>query len=171
MLNAPLKNFAHSLPDAVSMNLEQFKFSLKVRVRNFEVDWQGIVHNANYLQYFEIGMIEYLKHLGIPVTMQSIQNDSKVVVVRNEIDYRSPALFDEVLEVYTRISFIRRTSFAFSGVLMEEGSKRLIAENLAVHVWLDPSTNRPVNIRDDFRSRIRAFEGKNVEFMTDSNIG
>lgn len=150
---------------AVHMNPEKCSFSLQLRVRNFEVDWQGIVHNANYLHYFEIGRIEYLKHVGIPVDMRSIQSDSKVVVVRNEIDYRSPALFDELLEVYTRVSFIRSTSFAFEGMILEERSRRLIAENLAIHVWLDPVTDRPVRVTEAFRSRIRAFEGKNVEFL------
>jgi acyl-CoA thioester hydrolase len=150
---------------AVHMNPEKCSFSLQLRVRNFEVDWQGIVHNANYLHYFEIGRIEYLKHVGIPVDMRSIQSDSKVVVVRNEIDYRSPALFDELLEVYTRVSFIRSTSFAFEGMILEERSRRLIAENLAIHVWLDPVTDRPVRVTEAFRSRIRAFEGRNVEFL------
>jgi acyl-CoA thioester hydrolase len=152
---------------AVRMNPEKYSFSLELRVRNFEVDWQGIVHNANYLHYFEIGRIEYLKHLGIPVDMRSIQSDSKVVVVRNEIDYRSPAMFDELLEVHTRVSYIRSTSFAFEGMIFEERSGRRIAENLAIHVWLDPATDRPLRVPEDFRTSIREFEGKNVQFLAE----
>lgn len=141
----------------------RFRFSCSVRVRNFDVDWQGIVHNAKYLEYFEIGRIEYLKHVGIAVTMTSIQNDSKVVVVRNEIDYRSPALFDEDLEVYTRLAEIGRTSFAFEGRMVERKTKRLIAENRAVHVWLDPVLDRPTPVPMEFRSKIVEFEQENLK--------
>jgi acyl-CoA thioesterase FadM len=44
---------------------------------------------------------------------------------------------------------------------MIEASKdnRLIAENLAVHVWLDAKTGRPRSVPDDFRSMVQKYEG------------
>ncbi len=80
------------------MDRLQFKHKTSIRVRNYEVDWQGIVHNANYLLYCEVGRIEYLRDLGAKVDMQSINGSSKVVLVRNEIDYKSSARFDELLQ-------------------------------------------------------------------------
>ncbi len=138
-----------------------FKFKTQVRVRNFEVDWQGIVHNANYLLYFEIGRIEYLKHLGIQVSMESIMGNAKIVVARNEIDYRSPARFDETLDVFTKISTINNTSFTFEGKMYEANSHRLISENVAVHVWLDSKTDLPFRVPDEFRKKIAEFEESN----------
>ena len=120
------------------MDKSLFKHKTQIRVRNYEVDWQGIVHNATHLLYFEVGRIEYLKHLGVKIDLTSIQNESRVVLVRNEIDYKSPARFDEVLNVYTRVSYIRNTSFGFEGIIEEASKKRFIAENLAIHVWLAP---------------------------------
>src|SRR5712692_1637417 len=96
----------------------------QVRVRNYEVDWQGIVHNAVYLLYFEIGRVEYLKNLGVKIDIDSIQRDYKVVLVRNEINYKSPARFDELLNVYTRIASIRNTSFTFEAYMEEAIAKR-----------------------------------------------
>ncbi len=49
-----------------------FRHQSEVRVRNYEVDWQGIVHNAVYLQYFEVGRIACLQHLGIKVDLKNI---------------------------------------------------------------------------------------------------
>jgi acyl-CoA thioester hydrolase len=144
------------------MILEGFKHTTELRVRNYEVDWQGIVHNANYLLYFETGRIEYLLKIGVKVDRDSIENDSKVVLVRNEVDYRSPARFNEALVVASRIVYIRDTSFAFGGVIFEKTGSRLIAENLAVHVWLDPLKNEPKRVPDDFRRRVRQFEGAAV---------
>lgn len=144
------------------MNPEQFKFKTQVRVRNYEVDWQGVVHNAVYLLYFEVGRIEYLKNLGVKIDINSIQHDYKVVLVRNEINYKSPARFNEVLNVYTRISYIRNTSFAFEGYIEETTTKRIVSENVAIHVWLDPKTNEPKEVSDDFRKLVEKFEGNDV---------
>ena len=144
------------------MKKSLFRHITPIRVRNYEVDWQGIVHNANYLLYFEVGRIEYLKALGIRVDMDTIVGDSKVVVVRNEINYRSSATFDHLLNVHTRISYINESSFAFEAMMEDAASGALIADNVSVHVWLDPSSGRPVRVNDDFRAKIRAFEGENV---------
>ena len=38
---------------------------ISIRVRYQETDAQGIVHHANYLNYFEKARIEYLRALGI----------------------------------------------------------------------------------------------------------
>ena len=94
-----------------------FKHVTQTRVQNFEVDWQGIVHNAIYLQYFDIGRIEYLKQLGVNISMDTIQEESKVVLVRNAIDYKTIAPFDDLLDIFTRVAFIRNSSFAMEGIL------------------------------------------------------
>lgn len=131
-------------------------------MRNYEIDWQGIVHNAVYLLYFEIGRVEYLKNLGVRIDINSIQHKYKVVLVRNEINYKSPAIFDELLDVHTRVSSIRNTSFAFEAYIEETATKRLIAENVAIHVWFDPMTNKPMRVSDEFRQLARNFEGNAV---------
>jgi acyl-CoA thioester hydrolase len=140
----------------------KFKFKTQVRVRNYEIDWQGVVHNANYLLYFEVGRVAYLEHIGVKVDINSIQHESKVVVVRNEIDYRSPARFDDLIDVYTRVSFIRDTSFAFEGILEHAVTKRLIGENVSFHVWLNDKTNHPMTVPGSFRNVISRFEGDNA---------
>ena len=141
------------------MEKSLFKFKTQVRVRNYEIDWQGIVHNAVYLLYCEIGRVEYLKNLGVKIDLNSIQHESKVVLVRNEINYKSPAKFDEMLNVYTRISKIGNTSFVFEGMLEEETTERLVAENVAYHVWLKPNSNEPMTVPQEFRKKVNEFEG------------
>jgi acyl-CoA thioester hydrolase len=144
------------------MEKSRFKHKMQIRVRNYEVDWQGIVHNANYLLYFEVGRVDYLQDMGIKVDMNTIQRDSKVVLVRNEIDYRSPARFGELIDIYTRISFIRDTSFAFEGILEEATAGRRVAENVAIHVWLDHRTDHPRQVPEEFRRLVHDFEGDNA---------
>ena len=144
------------------LDKSRFRFKSQVKVRNYEIDWQGVVHNGNYLLYFESGRVDYLAHIGVKVDVNTIQHESKVMVVRNEIDYRSPAHFGDVLDLYTRVSFIRDTSFAFEGIMEHAETKQLIAENVSFHVWLDEKTNRPLLVPDPFRGVIRKFEGDNA---------
>ena len=141
------------------MEKSSFKHKAEIRVRNYEVDWQGIVHNAVYLQYFEVGRIEYLRALGMTVDLTSIQHEARIVLARNEVDYRSPARFDEAITIWSRIVYIRDSSFAFEGMMEASRDNRLIAENLAVHVWLDAKSGRPRTVPDDFRSMVQKYEG------------
>ena len=158
---APPKSFKKQF-DETYVDITRFKHKTQITVRNYEIDWQGIVHNAVYLYYFEIGRLAYLEQIGVRLDLNSVKHDTKVVVARNEIDYRSAARFGEVLDVYTRVSFMRNTSFAFEGILEEATTKRRIAENLSIHVWLDDQTNKPTSVGKEFRSRVQQFEGKNV---------
>jgi acyl-CoA thioester hydrolase len=145
------------------LHKEKFKHRVQVTVRNNEIDWQGVVHNAVYLHYFEVGRMSYFETIGFPLMLDNPQAlDWKVVIGRNEIDYRSAARFGETLDVCTRISWIRNTSFALEGFIEETNTKRLIAENVSLHVWLDKFTDKPTMVPIFFRRNVRDYEGKDV---------
>ena len=95
------------------MDKKVFHHRTQVNVRNYEIDWQGIVHNAIYLHYFEVGRIEYLNTIGAKVDINTINHESKVVLARNEIDYRAPARYGDTINVYSRISAIKKYKFYF----------------------------------------------------------
>ena len=140
-----------------------FRFSTSLRVRNYEVDWQGIVHNAVYLHYFETARVAYLEAMGVKIDLNAIRRESQIVVARNEIDYRRPARFGDNLDIATRISFIRETSFAFEGIILCGGA--LIAENVAIHVWLDQARGTPVRVGRWFREAVMRYEGKSAMIL------
>lgn len=148
------------------MEREKFKHSVQLRVRSYEVDWQGVVHNSNYLRYFEVARIEYLRAVGAAIDLKSVIGSSKVVLVRHEIDYRAAASFDDILTVYTRTSSIRRSSFTMEGIIEDETTGRRIAETVAVHVWLDAPSDRPKPVPDHFREEVRAFENETVTIQS-----
>ena len=145
---------------------KKFKHNVRVIVRNNEIDWQGIVHNAVYLHYFEVGLMGYFETIGFPIVINPLKMEWKVVIGRNEIDYRSPARFNETLDVYTRIAWIRNTSYALQGFIEEAKTKRLIAENASIHVWLDKETDMAATVPEFFRTIVRKYEGPDVLIAT-----
>jgi acyl-CoA thioester hydrolase len=140
-----------------------FRHATRMRVRNFEVDWQGIVHNSIYLQYFETARMEYLREIGHILDLASVNRGSRVVLARNEVDYIFPARFDDLLEVFTRVSLIGTSSFVFEGVIQIRKNDTLIAKNRAVHVWLDPEEGFPIPIPARFIRRVEEFERRKIQ--------
>jgi len=142
------------------LDLSGYKHVTQVRVRTFEVDAQGIVHNINFLKYFEVGRIEYRRNLGYNILPDGIFNDGlKVVVVHNEIDYKSFAYLDELLDIYTKISWIKNSSFCFEQVILSSLSRALICFGKGVLVNID-SAGKPEKLGEKFVKEIKDFEKK-----------
>ena len=140
-------------------HLSNFKHKCSVRVRSFDVDSQGIVHNAVYLKYFEIGRVEYRKNFGYKLLRNGFFEDGmKIVVVKNVIDYKSFAFIDDLLEIYSRIKWIKNSSFCFEQVMVNPETNQLIATALGVLVNLNPKTNNPEKLNEKFINEVKAFE-------------
>src|SRR5260370_19920284 len=78
-----------------------FKFAHGHRVRYDEVDAQGIVGNASWLNLLQLGRIEYLRYLGLMLE-GGTRTPVQAVVRRAVIDYLAPARFDDALAIRVR---------------------------------------------------------------------
>ncbi len=150
----------------MDLNKSKYKHKFQLRVRNFQVDSQGIVHNAIYLEYCEIGRVEYVRNLGIQLLPTGIFDDGiKINVKRNEINYESPAMVDDQLDIYTRITYIKNSSFCFEHLIFHTNTGRLLVTQKSVQVNLNADTNKPERLPDHLRKIITDFEGDDVEII------
>jgi acyl-CoA thioester hydrolase len=63
-------------------------FSIELKVRDYEVDMQGVVNNANYQHYLEHARHQYLQHIGLDFA--KLTNEGIILVVKRiEIDFNS----------------------------------------------------------------------------------
>lgn len=146
------------------MDTSKFKHKFPVRVRNYQVDSQGIVHNAIYLEYCETGRVEYVRNLGIKLLPTgTFDHGITINVKRNEINYEAPAYVDDLIDVYTRISYLKNSSFCFEHVILNSENKHLLVTQKSVQVNLNPATKRPERLPDNLRDIIINFEGKDLE--------
>ncbi len=76
---------------------------ITIRVRYPEVDAMGYLHHSRYLQYFEMGRVELLRSFGFSYAELERQGVF-FVVIKAEIQYKSPARYDEELQLTTRVT-------------------------------------------------------------------
>ncbi len=152
----------------MQLDLDKYKHKYQLRVRNFEVDSQGIVHNAIYLEYCETGRVEYIRNLGFKLLPGGVfDNGIKVMVKRNEITYHYPARIDDIVDVYTRVSYIKNSSFCFEHLLINPETNKLYCFNKSIQVNLNSENNTPERIPDKYRKLFTEFEGKDIEVVED----
>lgn len=77
--------------------------SLEIRVRYSETDAMGYLHHSNYAVYFEMGRTELFRAGGGDYRLMEEQGQFMVVVAL-DIRFRSPARYDDVLTLKTRIT-------------------------------------------------------------------
>jgi len=136
-----------------------FRFHHPLRVRFADTDMQGIVFNGNYLTYYDVAWTEYFRAAGL--TWQDLIGlGADTVLARTQMEFKAPARFDQILEIYTRVSKIGNTSLTFEFEIYAQGDERLIGTASSLYVCIDPETLRPVRVPDALRSRISEFEGK-----------
>ena len=140
------------------MEISDFKHKITVVVRFHEVDMLGVCNNAVYINYFETARLEYIKAAGL-MPEKGIFSDGRLFfMVRNEINYSDHAYFDDELEVYTKISYIKNSSFGFDHLIVKKKSGKVIVDGKGVIVHVDPKTRKSINLETEFIEKIKRFE-------------
>lgn len=136
----------------------KFKHVYTVKVRFNEVDMLSILNNAVYFNYFEQARIHYVKDAGL-LPEKGIFSDNRLYyMARNEINYIKPAFFDDELNIYTRISYIKISSFGFEHIVERQRNNDVLAEGKGVLVHVDPVTKRSAKLSDEFYEKIKTFD-------------
>ena len=116
-----------------------------VRVRYKDTDCMQVVYYGNYLTYFEVGRVEYLRERHLP--MSEVDTRIHMPVVEACVKYLKPARLDDLLEVSSRVSERRRASFTFSYEIRNE-AKELVATGFTRHACWDPATAKMIPLPD-----------------------
>jgi acyl-CoA thioester hydrolase len=140
------------------LNPIDFKHKYTVTVRFHEVDMLGVCNNAIYINFFETARLEYIKAAGL-MPEKGIFSDGKLFfMVRNEINYRGNAYYDDVLEVYSRISYIKNSSFGYDHLIIKQKTGETIVDGKGVVVFVDPKTRKSTSLPESFIKKVKIFE-------------
>ena len=136
-----------------------FKYAAHTRVGFSDTDAQGIVYYGRYLSYFDSARVEYHRHLDMLETRPS---DYEFVMRANGIEYHAPARFDDLIEVFIRVSKIGRTSATYECAAFRVDDDALLVTAQQTLVLVDLDERRACPIPDSYRERVGAFEGEDV---------
>ena len=119
-------------------------FHWPVRVYWEDTDAGGVVYYANYLRFLERARSEWLRALGFE--QDTLRDEAGVVFVvrRVEVDYLSPARFNDQLDVSVSLHEAGRASFSVKQALMR-GSTRLVSAQVTL-ACVDAVRFKPVKI-------------------------
>jgi acyl-CoA thioester hydrolase len=119
-------------------------FGWPVRVYWEDTDAGGVVYYANYLKFMERARSEWLRAFGFE--QDALRDEAGIVFVvrRVEIDYLSPARFNDQLEVSVGLHEIGRASLSVQQTLTR-GPTRLASAQVTL-ACVDAARFKPVKI-------------------------
>ncbi|MCZ6876110.1 MAG: thioesterase family protein [bacterium] len=130
------------------------KAHLQLKVRHYECDPLGHVNHAVYVNYFEIGRLAAMAAAGLPFTDVMAQGYT-VVASDIFVQYKAPALAEEVLDMQSYIAHFRGARMTWQQELYRHTNGELLA--LAeVNGAFTLANGRPVRIPTDMRGLLDA---------------
>ncbi|GGD48675.1 acyl-CoA thioesterase [Paenibacillus nasutitermitis] len=130
------------------------KVITSIMVRSTEIDVNGHVNNAKYLEYLEWGREEWYEQAGLPYD-EFLRLGIQTVTVNININYRKECRQNDRLQVITVPERAGRTSYVLSQhICSEEDGVR--ADALITCVTMDASTRKSRELPPELR---RLFPG------------
>ena len=87
----------------IELNKADFEIFWETRVRYYELDPQGIMHNANYLAYYDQAVVEYYRALDFDYEKELEETNKDWHTVQVIVQYNKPLYFDDEIEVGLKI--------------------------------------------------------------------
>ncbi len=106
------------------------------RVIYGDTDAAAVVYNANYLRFFEIGRTELMREKVC--SYREIEALGLLLPVTEcFVRYKAFACYDDLLQIETRLVWLKKVSCKFSYRLLREdpegGKEKLIAKGYTIH--------------------------------------
>lgn len=137
--------------------MEGFRHVTPIAVRFRDIDAMGHVNNAVFFTYLETARVEYMR--GVVFRTQSRKlPEAGLILAKISCDFKKPIFYGQPVEVGTRVTQIRNSSFLVEQRI--EAGGQLAALSQAVVVRYDYEAGVSVRIPDEFRTRVETFEGR-----------
>jgi len=129
------------------------KFIWPIRVYYEDTDAGGVVFHANYLKFFERARTEMLRAMGYEQDELNATEGIIFVVRSVQVDYLSPARFNEQLQVSAEVSLAKKASLTFEQVITRGDD--VLCKSIIRIACLDASTMRPKAIPEKLLEQLK----------------
>ena len=138
----------------IELKRTDFKIFWETRVRYYELDPQGIMHNANYLAYYDQAVVEYYRALDFDYEKELEETNKDWHTVQAIVQYNKPLYFDDEIEVGLKIKEVGNTSMTWIMGLFIKETGELANASEVVHVNTDMKTGKPTTITQDLKKKL-----------------
>jgi len=131
------------------MTAAPLPFRYYLRVRYIECDAQKVVFNSRYSEYVDVGINEFLRAAG--VLGDFITGPLDFQLVKQTVEWKAPARFDQVLELRIAATRLGSTSFTIGTEFRVAGEQRVIVTVETIYVLVDGKTLTKLPLPDAIR--------------------
>lgn len=124
------------------------------RVNFYDTDAMEVVHHANYIRWFELGRVAYLRRLGI--TLGALMDAGYVFpITKVSAEFQAPGRFDDELVIETTATALTKVKMAFSYHILNEKGTLLVC-GFSENVFTSRATGRIARLPKAFYEPLTA---------------
>ncbi len=139
----------------------------RLRVRYAETDQMNVVYHSNYIVWFEVGRVEFMRQLGFTYREMELQEQLHLPVVEVRCRYKAPARYDDEIIIRTHIARLRSSLIQFSYQVLRAEDDLLLAEGESTHVAVNAEMQK-VPFPGKYMSVFREASGRAVETQAEA---
>jgi acyl-CoA thioester hydrolase len=133
-----------------------FVYESKVRVRYIETDQMGIVHHANYAQYYELARTECFEACS-GMSYATMEAEGVMLpILELQARYLKPAYYNQVLTIKSIVKTLPSVRLNVDYEIYNEASE-LINTGKTTLVFVNKETRRPCQPPESFMKNVRQY--------------
>jgi acyl-CoA thioester hydrolase len=145
------------LAQAGTASVDPLFFSARWRVRSYELDQNGHVNNAVYLNWAEEIATEHAEAAGYGRDW-SLARGGGWLIRRSEVTHHRPAVYGDEVEVSVRVESVRGVRAVRRTWIRRAADGDLLAEVRTEWVWVRSSDGRPARVPPELVAMASAAE-------------
>ncbi len=140
-----------------------FKHTMPAQIRFSDVDQFGHVNNSVYFSLYDLAKTTYIKEV---LSGRMKWNEVGIVVANISANFMHPIFFMENVNIETTTIELGNKSFTLLQRAVKRDTGEVKCECRTVMVVFDLANQVPMQIPEDYKQAICAYEGRSIEEMS-----
>lgn len=128
--------------------------TITYRVNFFDTDAMAVVHHANYIKWFEIGRVDFLRKAGI--TLTEMMDDGYVFPITNvRAKYISAGHYDDILSIKTLPVALTKAKMEFNYEIIRNKDNTLLVKGYTQNVFTHKASGKITRLPDKYYIKLQ----------------
>ena len=129
--------------------------TVRHKVNFYDTDAMAVVHHSNYIRWFEIGRVEFLREAGI--TLNQLMDDGYVFPITEvSAKYVNSAKFDDELIIETTPEALTKAKMAFTYRILRASDDTLLVTGRTQNVFTSMDTGKITRLPENYYNKLKA---------------